>query len=106
MIGKTLALSLLLMSPALAGCGKTGELERPAAMGQASTRHTNAASGQQRDDNGDPNAGSEGAVNRQSESNRNVDPAPSRALPIDGAPQDPGKVQPQGVLPDPYANPQ
>jgi predicted small lipoprotein YifL len=108
MTGRTLALSLLLTAAALGGCGKMGDLERPDARGAAAAPSPAdaTASGQQRDDNGDPNTGSEGPVNRQSAANRDVDPAPPRTLPIDGAPPDPAEMAPQGALPDPYANPQ
>lgn len=105
MIAKPIALSLLLAGAALGGCGKTGELERPMSAATASPQDA-TASGQARDDNGDPTTGSEGAVNRQSDANRSVDPAPPRTLPIEGLPSDPGQVAPQGALPDPYANPQ
>jgi predicted small lipoprotein YifL len=101
MIAKPLALSLLLAGAALSGCGKTGELERPMPAATASPQDA-TATGQARDDN----TGSEGAVNRQSDTNRSIDPAPPRTLPIEGLPSDPGQVAPQGVLPDPYANPQ
>ncbi|HEX6859603.1 MAG TPA: hypothetical protein VF138_05310 [Caulobacteraceae bacterium] len=109
MNGKTLAFSLLLTSAVLAGCGKTGELERPGPMwGAARAMNSTADSDtvRQRDDNGDPTQGSEGLVNRQSDANREMDPAPPRTLPLPGAPSDPGQTQPQGALPDPYANPQ
>lgn len=108
MTGKTLALSLLLAGAALAGCGKMGDLEQPMARGAAAAPSPAdpTATGQLRDDNGDPNQGSEKAVNRQSQANREVDPAPPRTLPIDGAPSDPAKMAPPGALPDPYANPQ
>jgi len=104
---KALALSLLLTSTALAGCGRLGDLERPLPAGTAMNAGSNTtATGQQRDDNGDARTGSEGAVNRQSPYNRDVDPAPPRTLPIEGLPSNPGEVAPQGALPDPYANPQ
>ena len=109
MTGKLLALSLLLTGAALAGCGKTGELERPGPMwgaARAVNSVEDADTTRARDDNGDPNQGSEGRVNAESEANREMDPAPPRTLPIGGTPSDPGKSQPQGALPDPYANPQ
>lgn len=107
MTGKTLALSLLLAAAALGGCGKMGDLDPPGAAGTAMNARSDAtATGQNRDDNGDPNQGSENAVNRQSPANREVDPAPPRTLPIDGAPSDPAEMAPPGALPDPYANPQ
>lgn len=107
MTGRTLALTLLLGTAALGGCGKMGDLERPGATGTTMNAGSDAtATGQQRDDNGDPNTGSEGAVNVLSDANRDVDPAPPRTLPIDGGPSDPYEVAPPGALPDPYANPQ
>lgn len=107
MTGKTLALSLLLAGAALAGCGKMGDLDPPGTTGTTMNARSDAtATGQNRDDNGDPNQGSENPVNRQSPINREVDPAPPRTLPIDGGPSDPAKMAPPGALPDPYANPQ
>jgi predicted small lipoprotein YifL len=107
MNAKALAISLLVTAAALAGCGRMGDLERPGPTGTTMNSTSNAtATGQQRDDNGDARTGSEGAVNRQSPYNRDVDPAPPRTLPIEGLPSDPGEVAPQGALPDPYANPQ
>ncbi|HYG26849.1 MAG TPA: hypothetical protein VD906_08075 [Caulobacteraceae bacterium] len=107
---KTLALCLLLAGAAVASCGKTGELERPGPMwgeAQATTASETETSGARaRDDNGDPNQGSEGPVNVQSDANREMDPAPPRTLPIGGGPSDPGEAPPQGALPDPYNNPQ
>lgn len=108
MTGKTFALSLLLAGAAIAGCGKMGDLEQPGARTAAAAPSPAdpTATGRMRDDNGDPNQGSEKAVNRQSQANREVDPAPPRTLPIDGAPPDPSEVALPGALPDPYANPQ
>ena len=85
-----------------------GELEQPAPLwGAAQQSRTDAsASGQARSDNGDPAQNPEGAVNRQSDRNRSIDPAPPRTLPIEGQGSDPFQVAPQGALPDPYANPQ
>lgn len=106
---KNLALSLLLAGAALSACGKTGDLQRPGPMwgaARAVNSVEDAETTRARDDNGDPNQGSEGPVNRQSDVNREMDPAPPRTLPIEGAPSDPGQTQPQGALPDPYANPQ
>ena len=106
---KTLAISLLLAGAAVASCGKTGDLERPGPMWGAERAMTSANdtdTTRSRDDNGDPNQGSEGPVNRESQVNRETDPAPPRTLPIDGANPDPFEGQPQGALPDPYNNPQ
>jgi hypothetical protein len=85
------------VAAALAGCGKTGELERPAPLfGRA------------------PAAGAQ--ANRTNQTARPVEtidprdqilnPAPPRTAPISGQSPNPTNVAPQGVLPDPYANPQ
>jgi hypothetical protein len=109
MNGKVVALSLLLAGGMLvAGCGKTGELERPNPLWRASTnaRTDATATGQQKSDNADQNTQAAGGVNRQSDVNRDMDPAPPRTLPIGGQSSNPGQTAPPGVLPDPYANPQ
>jgi len=108
MNGKILALSLLLTGAALAGCGKTAELQRPNPLWKASTnaRTEATATGQQKSDNADQNTQAAGGVNRQSDVNRDMDPAPPRTLPIPGQSSNPGQTAQPGALPDPYANPQ
>jgi hypothetical protein len=108
MNGKILALSLLLTSVALAGCGKTAELQRPNPLWKASSnaRTDATATGQQKSDNADQNTQAAGGVNRQSDVNRDMDPAPPRTLPIPGQSSNPGQTAQPGALPDPYANPQ
>jgi predicted small lipoprotein YifL len=107
MNAKALAITLLLTSAAVSGCGRMGDLERPAPAGAAMNARSDAtATGQQYDDNGDPRTGSENPVNRHSDVNRDIDPAPPRTLPLEGLPSNPSEVAPQGALPDPYANPQ
>lgn len=109
MNGKILALSLLLTSGlTLAGCGKTAELQRPNPLWKASSnaRTDATATGQQKSDNADQNTQAAGGVNRQSDVNRDMDPAPPRTLPIPGQSSNPGQTAQPGALPDPYANPQ
>ena len=81
----------LIGAAALAGCGKMGPLERPGPM-------VGAGSG--------VDAGSNPGRTIRTVDPRNRDdrPAPPRTLPIDSA-QNPTATAPQGVLPDPYANP-
>jgi hypothetical protein len=93
---------------ALAGCGKIGNLDRPGPLfhrgGTLTGGPTSATSAQATDaarKGGDPTH----PINTVDPRDVNSEPAPPRTLPIPGAPQDPGKSQPPGALPDPYANP-
>ncbi len=80
MTGRSLIL-LTAAALALAGCGRMGDLERPAPRGEVATAPLDKIT-------------------------RDNDPAPPRTLPLPGGPSDPGAVAPQGALPDPYAHPQ
>ncbi|HEX2561163.1 hypothetical protein [Phenylobacterium sp.] len=94
-----LAIAGLIAATALAGCGKTGELQRPGPLfgaGRATTADADEAERSQ-----DPSR----PVDTVDPRDRTADPAPPRTLPIEGGPQDPGRAPPQGVLPDPYNNP-
>ncbi|MDX9999448.1 MAG: hypothetical protein WCY15_11270 [Phenylobacterium sp.] len=94
-----LAIAGLIAATALAGCGKTGELQRPGPLfgaGRATTADADEAERAR-----DPSR----PVDTVDPRDRTSDPAPPRTLPIEGGPQDPGRAPPQGVLPDPYNNP-
>ena len=86
---RPLALAGLIAALGLAGCGKLGALERPGPM----FGHASGA-----------DAGSEPTqtVRTIDPRNRDSDPAPLRSTPLD---PNPTEMAPQGVLPDPYANP-
>ena len=81
----------LIGAAALAGCGKMGPLERPGPM---------VGAGSGADAGADPGR----TIHTVDPRNRDDRPAPPRTLPIDSA-QNPTATAPQGVLPDPYANP-
>ena len=92
--------SLAAAAVALAGCGKTGELQRPGPLfGQG--RNTTKDADEQVRQAQDPSR----PVNTVDPRNQITDPAPSRTIPIDGQSPDPTAPGPQGALPDPYANP-
>jgi predicted small lipoprotein YifL len=93
--------SLAVLAMSLAGCGKTGELERPAPLfgkGGAPAKDTDKPTREAQD----PSR----PVKTVDPRNQTLDPAPSRTVPIQGQSPDPMAPGPQGVLPDPYANPQ
>ena len=81
------------LAAGLAGCGKTGELERPG------TRAT--AVGQRGPAGQDPSR----PVNTVDPRDEIHNPAPSRTVPIQGMAPDPTRPGPQTSFPDPYRNP-
>ncbi|HEY8572049.1 hypothetical protein [Phenylobacterium sp.] len=92
-----LALCALL---ALAGCGKMGALDRPGPLfGQ--DRATSGQASEAERQSQDPSR----PVDTVDPRDRTTDPAPSRTLPIEGAPRDPNRPAPTGSIPDPFANP-
>ena len=94
---RALTLASLALAAALAGCGKTGELERPAPLfGRGAAAQT-----AQPDRDSDPSR----PVRTLDPRNEALDPSPPRAVPIPGQGPDPMRPGPPGVLPDPYANP-
>jgi predicted small lipoprotein YifL len=98
---RALALAALMASAAaLAGCGKTGELQRPGPLNGQGRSTTRAADEQSRQAQ-DPNR----PVDTVDPRDATTDPAPPRTLPIPGSGSDPFAQPPQGALPDPYANP-
>jgi hypothetical protein len=95
----TLALTGLIAAASLAGCGKTGALERPGPLfGAGRNTSTDAQEAQRSQEPARP-------VNTVDPRERTADPAPPRTLPIEGTAQDPTRAPPQGVIPDPYNNP-
>jgi hypothetical protein len=87
--------SLAVAAVAVAGCGKTGELQRPAPLF------------------GHPAAGAQGQQGREPSRpvdtvdprNAAITPAPPRTNPLEGTSPDPTASGPPTALPDPYANP-
>jgi len=85
----------------LGGCGKTGELQRPAPLfGHAHAGATTATVKDRRAQ--DPSR----PVTTIDPRDAVLDPGPSRSVPIEGQSPDPIGPGPRGALPDPYANPQ
>ena len=94
------AAACLALSAPLAACGKLGDLERPGPLNGAGRATTRQADEQQRQAQ-DPQR----PVDTVDPRDRATDPAPPRAAPIVGGPQDPFKSAPPGALPNDYANP-
>ena len=93
---------------ALAGCGRTGELERPAPMfgspapaaaSSSMTAEQRARMDAERSGDVDETPQSVQELRRQAEIN------PPRSQPIPGANPDPNAAQPPGAIPDPYNYP-
>src|SRR4051812_30717475 len=84
----------------LGACGKLGDLEKPGPLNGAGRATTRQADEQQRQAQ-DPQR----PVDTVDPRDRSTDPAPPRAAPIPGGPQDPFKSAPPGALPNDYANP-
>lgn len=82
---------------AVAGCGKTGELERPGPL----FGHGSAKADQNR-----PAQDASRPVSTIDPRDEVLNPGPSRTAPIQGQGPNPIAPGPQGVLPDPYSNPQ
>jgi predicted small lipoprotein YifL len=92
--------SVLALSGALAGCGKLGSLERPGPMFGA------ARAGAQPRQMQDPNRPVQTIDPRNQFTNEFTSPVPPRVDPIPGQAPDPFAVaEPQGALPDPFADP-
>jgi hypothetical protein len=84
------------LAAALAGCGKVGELQRPAPLfGRAPV---GAAQAQASENAASP-------VRTIDPRDELLNPAPPRSVEIPGQSPDPIAPGPQGALPDPYANP-
>jgi hypothetical protein len=92
--------TLIAASAILAGCGKSGALERPGPLfgqGRSTTRQADEATRQAQD----PNR----PVDTIDPRDNQTDPAPPRTLPIPGSGQDPFAQPPPTNMPNPYANP-
>jgi hypothetical protein len=88
--------SLTVAAVALAGCGKTGELQRPAPLfghGSASEQNHQAQEPSRPVSTVDPRDAA-------------IAPALPRTAPLEGTSPDPTASGPSTALPDPYANPQ
>ena len=119
----TLALPLLglaLAAPALSACGRQGDLDRPAPLFGAKARaqyEANEAArkaGEPLDKDGNAikgnasgqdNAGDATDVVIPPTDDDTTTPLPQRTAPITGTSPDPFSSQPQGALPNPYADP-
>jgi predicted small lipoprotein YifL len=89
-----------LAAASLAGCGKLGQLEKPSALngaGRSTTRQADEAARQAQDP--------QRPVDTIDPRDRTSDPAPPRALPIQGAGQDPFAPGPPGAFGNPFTNP-
>lgn len=90
------------LAVALSGCGKQGQLERPAPLWGAKRAQyeaeQRAAAAKARENNAN------NATPGPDEPSSPV--MPSRSAPMPGAKSDPNPSAPPGVLPDPYARPQ
>ena len=83
---------------ALAGCGKTGELQRPSPLFGHARPNTHPAKTTASEDASQPVK----TIDPRDELNT----PPPRVDQIQGQAPDPTAPGPQGVLPNPYANPQ
>ena len=99
---RAVALAALLASAtALAACGKTGELKRPAPLFGHARSTTRPADDQARQAQ-DPSR----PVTTVDPRDNTLENAPARTEPIQGQSPDPIGTHPPGALPDPFSNPQ
>ena len=95
---RALALAGVALAAALAGCGKTGELQRPPPLfGRA--KATTPEDSAQRQDAARP-------VRTIDPRTQHLDPSPNRVNPLPGQSPDPTAPGPQGAMSSPYATPQ
>jgi len=96
---RTLTLAgLAVLAGALAGCGKTGELQRPPPLfGKA----VGPAAEAPQAGRPDPSR----AVSTVDPRDDMLNPAPPRTAPLPGTSPDPTASAPPTAVPDPYANP-
>jgi hypothetical protein len=86
------------LAATLAGCGKMGELQRPAPMfGRAPSGNAQARADEEQD--------ASRPVRTIDPRDEIHDPSPSRTIQVPGMAPDPIGPGPQGSLPDPYSNP-
>lgn len=91
--------SLAVFAVTLAGCGKTGELARPAPLFGQPRSPAKDAEIQSRQASSRP-------VNTVDPRDQAIDPGPARSVPLQGASPDPTASGPPTATPNPYANPQ
>jgi predicted small lipoprotein YifL len=95
-----LALPALALATALAGCGQTGELQRPPPLfGKAKAAPATTA-----DQSSDQQDASQPVRTIDPRSN-SLDPRPPRVNPLLGQSPDPLGSAPQGAMGNPYADP-
>lgn len=106
-------LALAAAGLALAGCGRTGELERPAPMfGPPAAASASAQSSLTAEQRAKMDAERSGGADTETPQSvqelrrmQGGDINPPRSQPIGGANPDPNGAAPPGVLPDPYNYP-
>ena len=89
-----------LIATGLGACGKLGQLEKPGPLngaGHATTRQADEAARQAQDP--------QRPVDTVDPRDRNTDPAPPRAAPIEHGGQDPFAAGPPGSFGNPFTNP-
>ena len=99
----------LLVAVSLAGCGKQGDLERPAPLWSAKAKAEYAAQKRQQADVKTKEAQGNTIETLPDEgegSNPFTNPAPPRTVPIPGQHQSPTENGQPGAFPNPYATPQ
>jgi predicted small lipoprotein YifL len=92
--------AVLAMAASLAACGKLGQLEKPGPLNGAGRATDRQADEQQRQAQ-DPQR----PIDTIDPRDRDTDPAPPRAAPIQGSGQDPFKTALPSALSNPYSNP-
>jgi hypothetical protein len=119
MIPRLLLVGLVAGSAGLSGCGRQGNLDRPAplfgakahAQYEANQAAKKAGEDLGKDGNAKPNAsgannaGDDTDVVAPPKDDSTTTPLPQRTAPITGSSPDPFGSGPQGALPNPYANP-
>jgi hypothetical protein len=89
-----------LLAFSLSACGKLGQLERPGPLngaGHATTRQADEAARQAQDP--------QRPVDTVDPRDRDTDPAPPRAAPIESSGQNPFAAGPPGAFGNPFTNP-
>ncbi|MBS0333889.1 MAG: hypothetical protein JSS35_14065 [Proteobacteria bacterium] len=95
-----LGLAVLLLGAPLGACGKLGQLEKPGPLNGAG-RATDRQATEQNRQATDPQR----PVDTVDPRDRDTDPAPPRAAPIQGSGQNPFAQPPPGAFGNPFANP-
>lgn len=115
MTARLTLLGLVAVSALLAGCGRQGDLERPAPLFGSQEAYKEYKAKKEAGENTDPgavvpnrapdNAGDDTNVVIPPAGDSTTTPLPQRTAPIPGAQPDPFGTRNSGALPDPYANP-